>query len=402
MIYDVIVVGGGPCGVMTCIQAKNKGLNVLLLEHNQSLLNKLKVSGNGRCNITNNKNTKEFMKNVFDNPKFMYKVVNSFNPSMIIDYFNSLEVELKEEDHNRMFPVSNDATTISDALIKQLDNVTVKNRMHVAEIKKEDDIFKVYTNNTFYQGHKLVIATGGATYPELGCDKSGYEILKSMNLQINDLVPQECPVEVINPLTQFQGVSFKDITINVKDSNNKIYFTYQHDVLITHFGLSGPGILNTSFALNDLIKQNKKAYISLNLINKSYEQCYEHLQLLIKENPNKLMFNTLDNIPNKIKEYLIKEAGLENIKNSYINKNQLKTLSHLLTDFSFEFKKFFQPEYAFVTGGGLDIKQLKQTLESKEINNLYVGGEILDYCAMLGGYNITCALACGYMIGNSL
>lgn len=402
MIYDVIVIGGGPCGVMTSIQASKRDLNVLLLDHNQSLLNKLKVSGNGRCNITNNKSTKDFIKQVYDNPKFMYKIVNSFNPNMIIDYFKQLGVELKEEDHNRMFPITNDANTIADALIKQLDKVSVKNRVHVTSIKKEDDIFNVYTNNTFYQSHKLVIATGGNTYPEIGCDSSGYELLKGFNHEITNLVSQECPIEVVNPLKEFQGVSLRDISINIKDANNKIISSYNHDVLITHFGLSGPGILNSSFAINELVKQNKKAYVSLNLINKTYEQCYEYILLLIKDNPNKLMINSLDNIPTKLKEYLIKEACLENIKNTYINKNQIKLLCHLLCDLSFEFKSFFQPEYAFVTGGGLNIKQLNPNLESKLIPNLYVGGEVLDYCALLGGYNITCALACGYVIGNNI
>lgn len=399
-MYDLIIVGGGPCGVMAAIQASQRNKKVLLLEKNDKLLKKLELSGNGRCNITNNKEVKEFVKEI-DNSKYFYAIVNQFPPKKIIAYFNNLNISLKEEDHNRMFPNDDKATTISQVLIKQLKQVEIKTNSNTIKVEKKDDNFIVTTNKTSYHSKALLLACGGFTYEELGNTKDNYNLALSFNHSLTPLQVQECPINTYQPLTELMGLSLTQRIIKVKE-NDKTITTEQGDVLFTHFGLSGPGILNCSFGINKATNKDN-TYLAIQLLNKDYEQTKTILNEYLTANPKQNIKTFLNqHLPNKLSEYLVNTVKIT-VKNAELNKKQINELCHLLSNFEFKFKSFYKPEHAFVSGGGINIKELKsKTLESKLISNLYLGGEYIDVCGKLGGYNITLALACGYVVGNNL
>lgn len=401
-MYDLIIIGGGPCGVMAAITASKRDLKVLIVDQNSKLLTKLEASGNGRCNITNNKSVKEFLEYVHPKPKFFYSIIKNFSPHDIIEYFLNLDVNLKEEKNGKMYPESNKASTISDALRKELSFVTVKLNTKIDTITKENDIFTVSSAHKVFEGKAVLFSTGGRTYQKLGTDGSSYALIESLDHTITNLTTQECPIITNEIYDILQGISLYNTNISIT-KNNKILHQDTNDLLFTHFGLTGPAILNCSFTINDHYDKNTPLFINIQLLNLNYEQCHSYLQNLIKDNPKKFLKNCLPKIPNKLLEYILSECKISEIKNADLNKHQIKQLTHFLSSFKFTFKQFYRPEYAFVTGGGVNLNEINnKTLESKLIPNLYFGGEILDVACSLGGYNITTALACGKTIGENV
>lgn len=397
----VTIVGGGTCGVMLATLLEKTNYQVTLVEKLPKLLAKLEASGNGRCNITNNKDNKEFLKHL-DNPKYFYPLIKDFGPLQIIDYFTNLGVQLKEEKNNKMYPVSNKSIDIANALTKQLKKTQVLLETKVVKLSKKDDLFKVtLADQSTLESEYLVLAFGGITYPALGSDIKNFKLLDDFDLNIVQLKPQECSINLKQPLDHLMGVSLEDVNIKVKQ-NDKVMQSLNGDVLFTHFGLSGPGILNTSFIINSLHHEN--IFISLELLNLDYEKTRKYLLELINSNPIGMIATNLNKVlPKAIVSYIIESLDLTIIKNSNLNKKQITALAHALSDFKMEFKSFYKPEFAFVSSGGIDLKELKaKTLEAKKIPNLYFGGEMLDVCGQLGGYNLTVALSCAYAIAKDL
>ncbi|MGL4382727.1 MAG: aminoacetone oxidase family FAD-binding enzyme, partial [Bacilli bacterium] len=248
----------------------------------------------------------------------------------------------------------------------------------------------------------LVIATGGQTYQALGSDGSGYALAQSFNHTITKLIPQECPI-MTPVLKDLQGIALEKVSVSICNSNLKVYQQLQGPLLFTHFGLSGPVILNTSFMINELLAQDITPFINLNLLNLDYEQTKTLIYKLINDYPNRLLKNTFNLLPMQLTNFLLLQQGISTIKNNNLSKVQIKTFISSLYCLSFPFLGFYKPEFAFVTGGGLPISEVKpKTLESKLVNNLYFGGEFLAVSCYLGGYNITLALSCGYNIAQAI
>ncbi|MDF9867151.1 putative Rossmann fold flavoprotein [Bacilli bacterium PM5-3] len=398
-MYDLIIVGGGPCAVMAAIQASKRNKKILIIEQNDDILKKLALSGNGRCNLTNNKNLKDFLQHL-DNKKYLYNIIKEFEPKKIIKYFTNLGVELKEEDNNRIFPKSNKAQTIIDALKKELINTEINLNEKVEEVENKNNIFIVTTNKNVYKSTKLLLACGGISYPELGNNIENYNLALSLNHSLVKLKPQECSINVKMPLPDLMGVSLENIEITIKD-NDKHLQVLNGDVLFTHYGLSGPGILNSSFSINNATSD--KILISLSLFNKKYDGIKKVIHDEITNNPTKNIKTLLKKeLPNSLINYLLNKHNIIDVNNAYLKKDTINNLAHDLSSFTFEFKSFYKPQYAFLTGGGINLKEINpKTLESKLVPNLYLGGEMIDICGELGGYNITIALACGYVIGNN-
>jgi len=398
----LVILGGGTCGVMCASilsQAKLNNLEITIIDKQDKLLSKLEASGNGRCNVTNNKELKEFLTHI-DNPKYFYPLLKNFGPAQIISYMNELGVELKEEKNNKMFPVTNKSTTISEALKNTLNNVELMFHTKVNSIKYEDNQYILDTSNGIVTCDYLVLSFGGMTYSNFGSDKNNFRMLEALDLKVEKLTPQECSIQVKEPLSNLMGISLVDTNIVLRDKD-KIIDKLNGDILFTHFGLSGPGILNTSFTINKHHHEN--IFISLQLLNKDYEDCKQYIYQIIKDYPNKNMFNCLNQLPNRLLEYILDTLEIKDIKNTHLNKKQINELIHQLSSFTLQFKSFFKPEMAFVTSGGLSLKELKpKTLESKKYPNLYFGGEMIDVCGQLGGYNITLALSCGYNIAQDI
>lgn len=396
--FDLIIVGAGPCGVMAAIRASKRNKKVLLIDKNNDILKKLSLSGNGRCNLTNNKEFREFIKNL-TNAKFLYSTIKSFDAKDIISYFNSLNISLKEEDDNRIFPKSNKAKTIVDALKSQLGNTTILLNTMVISASKDKEEFVIKTNKQTFYSSNLLLATGGVTYEKIGVGKKAYDLAKSFNHSITKLVIEECPIKTNPIFKQWQGISLNNVGIIIKE-NNKIYDRHSGSIIFTHFGLSGPAILNSSFTINKL----STPIIVLNLLNMEYDVAKEFIYNLINSNPKKYLKNQLSNyLPKNIVFAILDNIKILDVQNSYLNKQQIKNLILNLTRLSFDFKGFYNPEFAFLTGSGVSLKEINaKTLESKLVSNLYFGGELLDGCGHLGGYNISIALSCGNLIGNNI
>lgn len=370
-------------------------LKTLIIDKNEALLKKVKVSGNGRCNLTNNKNTKEFVKNT-DQSKFLYPYINKFGPSQIMGFFEKNGVPLKEEDNNRIYPVSNQSSSIIDALIKNLNFSDILLNYEVDKLKYDGKKFII---NDEYISKYLVLAIGGITYTHLGTSKKNFKLAKDLGLDITDFKFQECPINTVEDTSSLMGITLENINVSIKD-NDKAIDKLNGNVLFTHFGLSGPAILNSSFALNKIDKPN----ISLQLLNKNYEEVRSYLIELINENPNKHLKNILNKeLPKALLEEILNSLNIIEIKNAYLNKDMINQLAHSLSNYNLKFKSFYKPDLAFVSSGGISLKELdKKSLSTKKIPNLYVGGECLDVCGQLGGYNISIALSCGYAIGEHI
>lgn len=329
--YDVIIIGAGPSGLMAATQIKNK--KVLLLDKNSFLGGKIKVSGGGRCNVTNNKDNDTFLNNVLKNPRFLYPTFNNMSPQDLTSFFTNL----KEEDNNRMFPVSNDAMDIVEQLQNKLgNNVDVMLNYGVTTIDG------LVVDNKYSCQH-LVIATGGITYPTMGTTGDGYKFLDTHKLitPTPTLTSLVCS-DVIIQDKEFQGVTLKNTKTEIY-INNKKKKTLDGDLLITHFGLSGPLALHISDIVRDKIPKGVRLEVKLREKVKSITE-------------DKLVFNISD-IRGK--------------------------------------------QHAFVTAGGIDVKQIDPyTFESKITNNTYVIGELLDVHCLTGGYNIATCLSMGYTCGN--
>lgn len=393
-MYDLIIVGSGPCGVMAAIQASNNQKKVLVIEQNSQILEKFSISGNNRCNLTNNKPVKDFLRQL-DHPKALYKVINNFSPYDAITYFESLGIPLKEEDNNRIFPASNKASDLVKTLNKQLDKVDILLNNKVINVVNENNTFYVETNDNQYKSNNLLLATGGQTPSYLKVNKDSYNLALALGHSLTKLTTQECPIKLKVPLTKLMGITLENINLIIKD-NDKVIDSEKGSLLFTHFGLSGPVVLNSSFAINKAISNN------INLVIQflgDYEEVKKIIYDQINNNPKKHLYQYLNTLlPKKLISFLLEDYY--DIKNSELAKNQIKDIINKLSNFTCEFKSFYQPENAFLTGGGINLKEINlDTLESKIIPNLYLGGEMIDICGKLGGYNIHTALACGYTIG---
>ena len=331
--------------------------------------------------------------------KFLYSTIKQFDAQAVMNYFKSLNVDLKEESDNRIFPSSNSAKTIINALTSQLKNTDILLNTMVNNVKKKENLFIVKTNQKVYQSKNLLLACGGQTYPQLGVGVDAYLLAKKFNHTTTPLIIEECPIKTSPIMKEWQGITLNNVTLEIME-DNKSYARLEGSIIFTHFGLSGPGILNSSFIINKLINP----VIALNMLHMNYEDAGEFIYNLVNQYPKKYLKNQLTKyLPQKIIHDILNNLEIFDIRNSYLNKQQLKNLINALINLKLTFKSFYQPEYAFLTGSGINLNEINsKTLESKLIKNLYFGGEILDGCGPLGGYNITIALACGHLIGNNI
>lgn len=382
---QIIIIGGGPSGMMAAIAAKtyNKEDKVILLERNNELGRKLKLTGGGRCNVTANVSNEEVIINVPKNGKFLYSTLNNFNTQDIIKFFGLNQLELKEEDHGRMFPITNKASDVVDTLYKKLISLGVEVKFNETVISITNN--KVITNNNTFNYDYLIIATGGITLPATGSDGSGHEFARSIGHSITTLVPAEVPLVSNDEFIHnriLQGLSFNDVTINILKENGKIKKSITHDLLFTHFGISGPGALRASFEVINELEKRPVVMLSIDLLPKI--KINELLNL--KES----IYETLkeNNLPERLVKYLDtittnKEELIEKVKNF--------TMSVYTT-------RGFGA--AFVTNGGVLLKEINpKTLKSKLNNKVSFCGEVLDINAYTGGFNITSALSTGYTAG---
>lgn len=411
-MYQTIIIGGGPSGLMAAAAASADGERVLLLEKKKGLGRKLKISGGGRCNVTNRLPYDEIIKNIPGNGKFLYSPFSIFDNESIIAFFESRGVKLKEEDHGRMFPVSNKAQDVVDTLVTTLhqNKVEVKEESTVEKVEyTSTDSFKVTLNNQKeYQSKSLIIATGGTSVPQTGSTGDGYKFATSLGHTITELFPTEVPITSAEPFIKdkrLKGLSLKDVGVSVLKKNGKKRITHQMDMIFTHFGISGPAALRCSQFVYKEQKNQEKQDIEMQIDafpQLTTDALEQEIRGLLNAAPDKYVKNSLHGlIEERYLQFMIDCAEIdEDLTAHHISNTQINTLVALFKGFTFKVNGTLPIDKAFVTGGGVSLKEIQpKTMMSKLVPGLFLCGEVLDIHGYTGGYNITSALVTGHVAG---
>ncbi|MBD3300635.1 MAG: aminoacetone oxidase family FAD-binding enzyme [Candidatus Moranbacteria bacterium] len=389
--YDVCVVGGGPAGIIAAILSKNQTNRVCLIEKNKSLGKKLLLTGKGRCNLTQkNFSIEKFGKN----GKFLFQANQTFPVKKILEFFDKINIKTKLERGGRYFPQKESAKFVLDTLKKELTKKKI-DIYYQSKVKKiqinHHKIEAVKTKHHKIEAQKFVLATGGKSYPQTGSNGEMFELLKETSHKIIKPRPVLVPIKIKNPwIKHLKGLSLKNVTLNVF-LNNKKKFSYFGEMIFTHFGISGPIVLNASRDLIDLEKENISLYLDLKPAL-DFQTLDKRIQKDFQKYNNKHYRNTLsDLLPQKIIPTVIKLSEINpNLKAHSIPKAQRKNLTNLLKNFKLEFDSLLGFDQAIVTRGGISLKEVDpKTLRSKKIKNLFFAGEILDLDGPSGGYNLT-------------
>lgn len=411
-MYDVIIIGAGPSGLMASIAAAENGQKVLVLEKGKRPGNKLAISGGGRCNVTNRLPIEEIIKNIPGNGRFLYGPFSVFNNEDIIEFFENLGVPLKEEDHGRMFPVSNKAQDVVNTLLNEMKklHVNLKLETRVAKLLMDDEkILGVrLTTGEEVRAHAVVLAVGGKAVPQTGSTGDGYPWAERAGHTITTLYPTEVPLlsnELFIRKKKLQGLALRDVAVSVLNKKGKTLITHTMDMLFTHFGLSGPAILRCSqFVVKEQMKNNKQPVTMKidTLPSKNEEEVFQLLNQIVKEEARRQINNSLKQVaPERWLNFLLEQAAIAPTETgASLSTEKLRTLAHLLKAFTMEVNGTQPIEKAFVTGGGISTKEIvPKTMASKKKDGLYFCGEIIDIHGYTGGYNITSALVTGRIAG---
>jgi predicted Rossmann fold flavoprotein len=393
-MYDVIVIGSGPAGIMASIKAAENKKSVLLLEKNDSIGKKLKLTGGTRCNLTNLKTTSDFINQIPVNNKTLYSCLSQFGPQDIYNYFESIGVKLKVEDHDRVFPQSNKAETIIDALYNELikNKVNIHFNESVEDININNDIKEITTNKDTYQAKNIIVATGGKSYPHTGSTGDGYKLSKMLNQPLTKLYPAETFL-IANNEYPLAGITLDNVEVSINKR------TVDGSLLFTHVGVSGPAIFKISEEVYKNLEANNQASIKIDLLPQYTVD--KMMSLLNNYNQKKNIGSFFkEYLPKRLAEYLITDGERMIVTISKVDKMKLM---QLVKGFEIDIKQTGTIEQSFVTGGGVDIKYINpKTMESTINKGIYFVGEVLDIHGHTGGYNITIALSTGYAAGVSI
>lgn len=402
----VVIIGGGPAGMMAAIYASEK-YQVTLIEKNNKLGKKLFITGKGRCNITNNKDISEFFDYIPVNSNFLYSSLYSFTNENTKEFFQRLGVELKVERGDRLFPKSDKSSDIIKAFEKELQSKNVKIMLDscVKKIVSQDKkIIKVILqDNSEINGDYFILASGGLSYPQTGSTGEVLSFAEELGHNIITPRPSLVPIEVKEAwIKELQGLSLKNVSFSIKDEKGKVLYKDFGEMLFTHFGISGPIVLSGSGTINK--RSNLKAVINLKPAL-SEEELDKRIQKDFDKYNNKDFKNSLnDLLPQKLIEKIVQLSGIdENKKVNSITREERKTLVHLLQNFELSIKGLRPIAEAIITSGGISVKEIDpSSMKSKIIDNLYFAGEMIDVDAYTGGFNIQIALSTGYLAGISV
>ena len=383
--YHTIVIGGGPAGMMATIASASYGQATLLIEKNKKLGKKLAGTGGGRCNVTNNGTLDDLMAGIPGNGRFLYSVFSQFDNHDIIQFFTDNGVKLKVEDHGRVFPASDQSRTIIQALenkILELGAIMATN-CEVVSVTKPEDVFIVKSAEKTWTADKLIVTTGGKSYPSTGSTGYGHEIARHFKHTITDLEAAESPLLTDFPHKALQGISLTDVTL----SYDKHMIT--HDLLFTHFGLSGPAALRMS----SFVKGGE--ILTLDLLPTTSSQ---ELKYFLEEHREKSIKNSLKTLlPERLADFLVQ--GFPE-KAKQLTPPQTEEIIQKIKEMPIPVTGKMSLAKSFVTKGGVSLKEINpKTLESKLVPGLHFAGEVLDINAHTGGFNITSALCTGWVAG---
>lgn len=411
-MYDVIVIGGGPSGLMAALSAGESGAKVLLIDKGDKLGRKLAISGGGRCNVTNRMPVDDLIKHIPGNGRFLYGAFSLFNNEDIILFFKKLGIELKEEDHGRMFPINDKAQTVVNALLHKLEvlKIAVRKNSPVRTIHYHDNHNKTVQlmSGESFETKAVIIAAGGKSVPQTGSTGDGYAWAKKAGHTITDLFPTEVPVishEKFIKTKTLQGLSLRDIALSVLNAKGKSIITHRMDMIFTHFGISGPAVLRCSqFIVKELRKSvNREVVVNLDIFpDKKEEPLFQELIHLLQADPKKSLKNVFKNLmPERYLLFLLEQNGIDPATQANnLSKDKLRLFAESCKKFRFNVHDTLPIEKAFITGGGVSVKEVDpKTMSSKLMEGLYFCGEILDIHGYTGGFNITAAFVTGRLAG---
>ena len=402
--------------MIAAITSAKEGNNVILLEKKSSLGNKLKITGKGRCNITFDGNIDDFKNNIVKNYKFMYSSFNQFSNKDVVDYIESLGVKTKVERGGRIFPISDKAEDVVNALKEELkkENVKIIYNCTVKSMDIQDNVVTgiVLENEKKISCEKCIIATGGMSYKTTGSTGDGYGLAKKAGHKITPILPGLVPLKSDDKICKdLQGLSLKNVNLTIKETSGKVIYSDFCEMMFSHFGLTGPIVLSSSSKLNrydDVQQKIKKheivAYIDLKpaLDRETLDKriCRDFEKYTNKEYKNSLN----DLLPQKLIPVVISLSKIdENKKVHQITKEERKKLLNVIKELKINISGFMPIDIAIVTSGGVDVKDINpKTMESKLVKGLYFAGEILDIDAYTGGYNLQIAFSTGYTAGKNI
>ncbi len=399
----VAVVGAGAAGSMAAGIAAEYGAAVTMFDGNTALGKKLLITGKGRCNVTNNCDNESFLQNVRRNPRFLYTALSAFSTADTMAFFESLGVPLKTERGNRVFPVSDAARDIVNAMKKHSANAAFIHEKVIKIKAEEDGTLSVITKETARSFDAVILATGGRSYPLTGSDGSGYRIATELSHTLIPLSPSLVPIETVGTLCpELQGLSLKNIAFSVVErASGKTVYTDFGEMMFTHFGVTGPVVLSASAHLREYAISALDCVIDLKPALDA-ETLDRRLLADFKKYQNRDYINALsDLLPQRMIAPVATLSGIDPRKKvNSITKEERASLLRTLKGLTIPLKQLRPIEEAIVTAGGIDVKEVSpKTMMSKKLPNLYFAGEILDLDAYTGGFNLQIAFSTGYLAG---
>ncbi len=407
-IYDIVVVGAGPAGMMAAIRAGQYGKNVMLIERNETLGKKLKITGSSRCNITNTAPLDTFMEKFGRKGTFFRSAFAAFSNKRLISFFGFKGLKFKEEKQGRVFPISDRSRSVIKVLKEYLseNSVKINYNTRLNGIKKKNNYFSLDLGNDNYMAtKKVILATGGVSYASTGSTGDGFSIAKKLGHKITPLKPGMVPLKTTEEwVRDLQGISLEDVHLTFKYGKKKL-ISDVGNLIFTHFGISGPLILDLSCQIVPIIDKNKTIDLFIDLYPK-----IKHHELKEKfideiEKRSKTEFKNFMRLftPNRLIFVLVELTGIDPKKKvNQITKGERNAVLNLLKALPLTINGVLPIEKAMVTCGGVSKNEINpQTMESKIINGLYFAGEIIDFCAPSGGYNLQEAFSTGYLAGES-
>ena len=395
----VIIVGGGPAGIMAALSAA-KNNEVILIEKNKEIGMKLRLTGGGRCNITNNRDIEEFFDKIVNNNKFLYSALYTFSNYSLLEYLSSKGLEYKVELDEKVYTKSDKADEVIDLLKDYLINndLNIKYNTTITDLIIEDNVIKgvITSYGEKILGDKIIITTGGKSFPNTGSDGTMYSVLEKYGHTITPIYAALIPLVIKEEFVKkLQGVSMKDVVVSAKIKKKKI--EKRGDMLFTHFGISGPAVLKLSSYVNKALTEGE-VEITLDFLK---DKSKEEISKIMRSNTNKTVFNNLKGVlPQNFLKVVFEILGLSEIKASDLKREDEYKVIEYMKEMKLTARETLTIKAAQVTSGGVKVKEINaSTMESKLIKNLYFAGEVIDVDAETGGYNLQIAFSTGYLAG---
>ena len=406
-VRRVAVIGGGAAGMMAAIRAAEYGADVTLIERNDRCGKKLRITGKGRCNVTNDCDTREFLNHVPTNPRFLYSALSCFSTEDTKSFFEDAGVPLKVERGRRVFPVSDRAEDVVSALVRRVRSAgvtVVTGRADGIEVRN-GQVVGCTVGERFIEADAVIIATGGRSYPGTGSDGDGYRLARQVGHRVTPLIPSLVPLTSASKVCpSLQGLSLKNVALKITDNTTgKTVYEDFGEMMFTHFGMTGPMILSASAHLTDATSGRYEAHINLKPALDDKQLDTRILSDFAKY-ANKDFINALsDLLPAKLIPIAVSLSGIDGRKKvNSVTREERAALCSVIRDLRIRIDGFRPIAEAIVTKGGVDVKEIDpKTMQSKLCPGLYFAGEVIDVDAYTGGYNLQIAFSTGTLAGQS-